>query len=489
MSTLLDSLLIEIGLDPSKYTTGRKEIEKDFDKTKERAQRTAKDIELFGKKGSEFFSKMKKEALELFAAFLGARGLKDLIVNTTQMEASTGRFAKTLGTSVEELSRWRNAAILAGGSAEGMDQSMNGLRQNFEQFARTGQSDVIQYFRALKIAVVDAKGNLRPLGDILLDLADKFSKMPAPEAKWFGKAIGLDEGTINLLIKGREEVKKYLDEASRVGTISDEQSKAAIRLQESWRRLAQAGQTYGRWITEGLSGPLSDVFDWLTKLSEKAIPWLNDKKMPWWAPSELWHKYVNPPAPTYKEFKEQQEQSTAPKPLSRDEQAEYIKQAAIKRGIDPNIALQVARGEGLYKYTGDFGSSFGPYQLHYGGIAMGGNAGPGLGDIFTKQTGLNAKDPMTMKQQIDFALDYALQHGWGSWHGFHGLPTSGLPDSAGAFGALSMSDHRSNTSTSETHIGEINVNTQATDANGIARDIYGALERNSLASQANTGPQ
>lgn len=97
--------------------------------------------------------------------------------------------------------------------------------------------------------------------------------------------------------------------------------------------------------------------------------------------------------------------------------ADYIKEAAAKRGIDPNTAVAVAKSEGLNQYVGDRGSSFGPYQLHYGGLASGGMAGKGEGDNFTAKTGLDARDSSTWKQQIDYALDTAKKNGWGAWHG------------------------------------------------------------------------
>lgn len=101
----------------------------------------------------------------------------------------------------------------------------------------------------------------------------------------------------------------------------------------------------------------------------------------------------------------------------------YIKMAAAKRGIDPNVAVAVAKSEGLNSYTGDQGSSFGPFQLHYAGMAPGGNAVAGLGDEFTQATGLHARDPSTMQKQIDFALDHAARSGWGA---FHGAANSGI---------------------------------------------------------------
>lgn len=104
----------------------------------------------------------------------------------------------------------------------------------------------------------------------------------------------------------------------------------------------------------------------------------------------------------------------------------YIRQAATARGIDPDQAVRVAKSEGLGSYVGDNGSSFGPFQLHYGGVAPGGNAVGGLGDAFTAKTGLDARDPRTVPAQIDFALDHAKQNGWGAWHGWKGDVWAGI---------------------------------------------------------------
>jgi hypothetical protein len=115
----------------------------------------------------------------------------------------------------------------------------------------------------------------------------------------------------------------------------------------------------------------------------------------------------------------------------------YIRSAAGARGIDPNIALRVAVSEGLRKYIGDAGSSFGPFQLHYGGIAPGGNRVAGLGDEFTRRTGLDARDPSTVRQQIDFALDWARAHGWNA---FHGAARVGIGPREG-IGAVGVNDN------------------------------------------------
>jgi peptidoglycan/xylan/chitin deacetylase (PgdA/CDA1 family) len=102
---------------------------------------------------------------------------------------------------------------------------------------------------------------------------------------------------------------------------------------------------------------------------------------------------------------------------SKGDLVNYIRDSAIRHGVDPDVAVRVAQSEGLSSYVGDHGTSFGPFQLHYGGSGIAGMNSGGLGDVFTRRTGKDARDRSTVKQQIDFALGYAKTHGWRDWHG------------------------------------------------------------------------
>jgi tape measure domain-containing protein len=96
----------------------------------------------------------------------------------------------------------------------------------------------------------------------------------------------------------------------------------------------------------------------------------------------------------------------------------YITQASIMRGIDPAVALNVAAAEtaNFTKFIGDAGSSFGPFQLHLGGLISGPNSVAGLGNAFQELTGNKVADPRTWADQIDFSLDHAAKNGWAAWH-------------------------------------------------------------------------
>jgi len=95
--------------------------------------------------------------------------------------------------------------------------------------------------------------------------------------------------------------------------------------------------------------------------------------------------------------------------------AGYIRETARKYGIDPEVALKVAKSEGLSTFqssvtqkSGKREPSWGAFQLYTGG---------GLGNQFQKDTGLDPSDPANEKATIDYALKTAAKVGWGPWHG------------------------------------------------------------------------
>jgi hypothetical protein len=121
-----------------------------------------------------------------------------------------------------------------------------------------------------------------------------------------------------------------------------------------------------------------------------------------------------------------------------DEINQYIAAAAQQRGIDPGTALAVAFHEGTASgqpnARGTFatGSSWWPFQLHYGGAGYEQyGTTPGLGNDFTAQTGWQPGDPRAWRAATDYALDVALQRGW--YPTFYGsvpagvAPRQGLP--------------------------------------------------------------
>ena len=94
----------------------------------------------------------------------------------------------------------------------------------------------------------------------------------------------------------------------------------------------------------------------------------------------------------------------------------YALQKAQQLGVNPKMVDHIGTNESQWQAgaSGDGKSSFGPLQLHYGNVS---DAYPhsGVGDAFTKETGLDARDPRTAYEQIDYGLNHMKNNGFGAW--------------------------------------------------------------------------
>jgi hypothetical protein len=105
-----------------------------------------------------------------------------------------------------------------------------------------------------------------------------------------------------------------------------------------------------------------------------------------------------------------------------DDFNQYVQMSAKRQGISPEQALAVLGKEGPAGWGAeghfDTGDSYGPLQLHYAG---GPNPKEGMGDRFTRDTGIDLRTDKSMEAQkkaIDYALSQAAQKGdWSEWYG------------------------------------------------------------------------
>ncbi len=265
MPTVIDEFVVSIGLDASKFTPEQRKLLENFKLTQEAALNRAKGIESSEKRAQDAISGTTRKLLGLFSLMVGGYGVKEFLTNQTRLNAETGRTAQLFDTTTKALSTWRNVATLTGGSVSGITGAMGGLISQFQNFSLTGESSVIPYFRALGINVADAKGQMRSMDDIMLDLADKFSKLDPAKARAFGQALGFDEATISLLIRGRSAVADLIEEAKTLGTVTKEDASAAAELQKSWNALETAATSLGRRILTELTPAMKSVLDFVTQ--------------------------------------------------------------------------------------------------------------------------------------------------------------------------------------------------------------------------------
>ena len=97
MTTVIDSLLVVLGLDSSGFDKGRKQTAEGFKKTRDEAEKTGGSLGEFDKKAAAGFASLKNEAIGLFLAFQGASSIKDFVGNMITGDASTPAAGDTGG--------------------------------------------------------------------------------------------------------------------------------------------------------------------------------------------------------------------------------------------------------------------------------------------------------------------------------------------------------------------------------------------------------
>ncbi|MDN8598616.1 phage tail tape measure protein [Citrobacter sp. S2-9] len=276
-ATVIDALLVTLGLDPSAFTAGTNEVTKDLGKLKKESESTSKAMAEEGKKAAEFFRSIRNEMLALIGVTLTLKGVKDILIDTTHSMADLGRVSTLIGESARTVDAWGNAVKGFGGDAKTMQATMLGLEDSITSFQMTGRGNgTIQAFRSMGIQFMDEHGKARKSSDLLLDVARYFEKVHATpqQARQFGKMAGIDQATINMLMQGSEATKRYVAEQERNSAVTAQAIRNAQEMERAWASLDSQWQAAKLTLTEALQPQIKQV----TQLLKEGGDWIRDHR-------------------------------------------------------------------------------------------------------------------------------------------------------------------------------------------------------------------
>ena len=548
MTTLIDALVLELGLDSRQFVAGGEKASAEIRKVEQTATRSANEIERRGGQAGEFFAIMKRGAVALSAA-MAAIGIEKFVMNVAQMSSGLKYMAAGLDMNVRDLSAWQNSVKhIANGTAEGVTAAFTSMQQNLEQLKFTGQSPIVPALRLLGVDPYNADGSVKSAEQIFQGIAgsQKLSGMNAADKRFALQQAGVtDQGMINFLLKPRAERDAELAHQREQTAMTEANVKAfsdlnvaAIGLEQHFMALAEMLSVNA---IPGIMQFITCMDDILSVLGGKM------------SLSDFTGKYgprINQPP-------------VDGLAVTDEEAAKYYSERAAKGGAEElgvtgpqysNFRYAIAKIEGTpYDKMGGSSNRFaGRYQMGAAEIAETakrlGEKTPSTQDFlndpamqeryFNSYTSAHNEELMKLSpkyramspQQRLQVLAYAHNQGVGgavSWMntgiaGRDAFGTSGttysdavaarvgsgdpiedmlaklraasapIPGAAGAAATVngaspnSGASGASNTS-NQTTIGSVVVHTQATDAKGIANGIAGALKQSMMATQANTG--
>lgn len=271
-ATVIDALLVTLGLDTSQFRKGQQEVSDDLKKQREDAKNTAKEMAEQGKKAASFFSSIKTELLALTGVTVTAGGLISFVKSTTSGLMDLSIQSKALGLSARELDGWAKSAEAAGSSAEKISASLQGF-QGAIQGARVGDYSSSIFGGLAQLNALTGQ-NFDVWGQDASSLAktslDALRKISDPNLRrQVGLSLGFDDATLQ-----RNQEGKFLPDVDRLtksSGITDASTKGAKEFTAAWAELNQnLDTTKNQFYTflipyvREFNGVLRDLSDWMT---------------------------------------------------------------------------------------------------------------------------------------------------------------------------------------------------------------------------------
>ena len=210
------------------------------------------------------------------AAITASMGL--IIAKTANLGDKFYDLSQRTGIAVETLSSFKLAADKSGTSIEGFATGMKGLsRVMFE--AASGGKEAKEAFIAVGVSATDDVGKLRPLDQVMLDVADRFASMAdgaeknALAMKLFGKS-GMD--LIPMLNLGRKGLQENIDKMQKFGAVTLEEARAGDAFNDAMTELQAATGGLTRTIGNALIPTLTDLATKIAGAIAKVKDWAKE---------------------------------------------------------------------------------------------------------------------------------------------------------------------------------------------------------------------
>lgn len=216
-------------------------FESGLDKAARVADRKTREMERAAKARAKAIEGAFNDLGKKLAAAWGALKLADNVKQTVDLADSLSKLSQKTGVAVSDLSALSYAAKLNDATLEDLGTGLRGLSQKMMDAAK-GSQEQAAAFRALGISVTDSSGKLRPVADVLGDMADRFSMMEdgAGKAAIAQKLLG-DAGVklIPMLNGGTAGLAEMRAEAEKLGAVmGDDFARASADFNDNVTRLS-----------------------------------------------------------------------------------------------------------------------------------------------------------------------------------------------------------------------------------------------------------
>ena len=219
---------------------------------------------------------MAKAAVGSFLSWQALSGAISSVTGQAGQINELGNAADRIGESVENVDAFGRAIESIGGDAGSAIQTMESLSATTTAMLRGLDTESGKTFGFLGVSLKDAAGNVKGTTDLMLELSDAVQGMSTADATFHLNKLGIgDPKTIEAMIRGRSEMERLIGIQKQNGTVTKEQVESSRRFNESMGMLKTAVSAAGRSFVDGMMPYVQAGIDVLTRL----VGWVKDNQV------------------------------------------------------------------------------------------------------------------------------------------------------------------------------------------------------------------
>ena len=240
MATVIDSLLIELGLDSSKFDKAQKKSVEELRKFDEANQKTSKNIQRTSKETAQGFEKSRDALISFGIAAFSTSAFTGFVKTMTAGNAALGRNSQLFNMSARELDAWGNVLKNVGGTADDFQGSLQALQSGVAGI-KLGDAKILTPLARLgALGSIDInKGTV----DIfkLSDALKRFKEANGEQLTYsLAQQLGVDKNTFMILMQGSDAVHKLYNESYKLSGVNEKNTESAKRFQEKIASLSMS---------------------------------------------------------------------------------------------------------------------------------------------------------------------------------------------------------------------------------------------------------
>lgn len=265
---LLDALTYVIDADNSK-------LNKEIDKSEQKTDEFGKSMLTAEGRAGLMEQKIKGVFTRIGAAILAtvaASKALETFNNHVQTVEQIRNTSDALGVAIEDVDAFGKAIERMGGDAQGARDSLTDMAESIGEALQDVESGRAKTFKALGISLKDVNGQAKNAVQGMIELAGAVEGMGREQAVFRIKELGItDNRSVELLLKGRQEVERMLRVQKEQGVVTKESAERVRVYSEALAKLKQSAGV----ATSGIVDWILPAITRFIQMLDSVVTWMN----------------------------------------------------------------------------------------------------------------------------------------------------------------------------------------------------------------------